>query len=129
MKNRIKWGDESLMENGLKTLYCFKLHESGEIEKIEIPEWHTTRWNTGRFVISFDSNVAQINKYDKRYFLDSNKLDRFVTNKLFTFDGDETRAREKIKKTLSERLINASDECDKNMRALSSITRREKDER
>lgn len=70
------------------SLYCFKFNDiTGEITKIEIPVFYT-RFNkyTGRCTYIWEK--PRINKFDSRYSVPDEKIDRFVSNKVFTFKDD-----------------------------------------
>lgn len=85
-------------------LYCFKLEEeSGKIIRYIIPEWDIRNINNyGRFNYIFDIPEGML-KSKSKYYLENNKLDRFVSNKLITFNPDEEEAFQLIIHTLISR--------------------------
>lgn len=72
-----------------KPFYCFKLDpDTYEIEKFTINEyWVYTNIFTKHKTYSFDA-PPHITKYDKHYSIRDNKFNRFVSGKVFTFNGD-----------------------------------------
>lgn len=86
-------------------LYCFKLEENGELKKITIEKWVERKQSeyTKRYTISFDNEKYPVSKTGKRYSLSSEKLERYVSKKLFTSNGDEMEAYRKIRKEIKER--------------------------
>lgn len=89
----------------MNKLYCFKLEENGEIKKITIEKWVERKQSeyTKRYTISFDNEKYPVSKTGKRYSLSSEKLERYVSKKLFTSNGDELEAYRKIRKEIRER--------------------------
>lgn len=89
----------------MNKLYCFKLEENGEIKKITIEKWVERKQSeyTKRYTISFDNEKYPVSKTGRRYSLSSEKLERFVSKKLFTSNGDELEAYRKIRKEIRER--------------------------
>lgn len=89
----------------MNKLYCFKLEENGEIKKITIEKWVERKQSeyTKRYTISFDNEKYPVSKTGRRYSLSSEKLERYVSKKLFTSNGDELEAYRKIKKEIRER--------------------------
>lgn len=89
----------------MNKLYCFKLEENGEIKKITIEKWIERKQSeyTKRYTISFDNEKYPVSKTGRRYSLSSEKLERYVSKKLFTSNGDELEAYRKIKKEIRER--------------------------
>lgn len=77
----------------MKPLYCFKYEEdTGKITKIVISEY-TIDANkfTGRKTYCFDE--PKINKSDRHFTVPEAKLDRYVSNKVYTFNGDTQNAK------------------------------------
>lgn len=93
----------------MNKLYCFKLEENGEIKKITIEKWVERKQSeyTKRYTISFDNEKYPVSKTGRRYSLSSEKLERFVSKKLFTSNGDEEEAYRRIKKEIRERATKA----------------------
>lgn len=91
-------------------LYCFKLEENGELKKITIEKWVERKQSeyTKRYTISFDNEKYPVCKTGKRYSLSSEKLERYVSKKLFTRNGDEKEAYRKIAKEIEERATKAT---------------------
>ncbi|MDT3387649.1 MAG: hypothetical protein LIR46_07825 [Bacteroidota bacterium] len=89
----------------MNKLYCFKLEENGEIKKITIDKWVERKQSeyTKRYTISFDNEKYPVSKTGKRYSLSSEKLERYVSKKLFTRNGDVKEAYRKIRKEIRER--------------------------
>lgn len=94
----------------MNKLYCFKLEENGEIKKITIEKWAERKQSeyTKRYTISFDNEKYPVSKTGRRYSLSSEKLERYVSKKLFTSNGDEEEAYRKITKEIKERAIKAT---------------------
>lgn len=70
------------------SLYCFKFNDiTGEITRIEITNYNT-RHNkyTGKCTYTWEK--PRINKFDSKYSVSEEKIDRFVSNKVFTFRDD-----------------------------------------
>lgn len=89
----------------MNELYCFKLEESGEIKKIKIEKWIERKQSeyTKRYTISFDNEKYPVSKTGRRYSFSSEKLERFVSKKLFTSNGNELEAYRKIKREIKEK--------------------------
>lgn len=84
----------------METLYCFKYDkENGKLTKIEIPEYKiiTNRF-TDRKNYCFEK--PKINKSYSHYEIPEEKLDRFVSDKLFTFNPDVQRVKRIILNTI-----------------------------
>lgn len=84
----------------METLYCFKYDkENGKLTKIEIPEYKiiTNRF-TDKKIYYFEK--PKINKSDSHYQTPEEKLDRFVNDKIFTFNPDEQRVKRIILNTI-----------------------------
>ena len=97
-------------------LYCFKLQEDGTIETIVIHEWIRTNVSaySRRFTIGFDNKKYPVNRIERYYRFDGDKLERFVSNKLFTFNPIHKDAVMKILTTINERAETAYVEYVKN---------------
>lgn len=92
-----------------KPLYCFKVNpETGQIKKITIPRYNIKKPShyTSRLIYIFGNCISNDGK---TYRITSDKLDRFVGNKLFTFNGSILDAREVITDTLLDQLDNLED--------------------
>lgn len=84
----------------MEPLYCFKYEEdTGKITKIVIPEYtiDVNRF-TDRKTYCFDE--PKINKSDRHFTVPEAKLDRYVSNKVYTFNGDTQNAKIIILETL-----------------------------
>lgn len=83
-----------------KPLYCFKYdEETGEIIRIEIPEYRTSvNRFTDRKTYYFDK--PKINKSDNYYQVPEAKLDRYVSGKVYTFEDSEQYAKSIILETI-----------------------------
>ena len=107
----------------MEKLYCFKLEENGEIKKITIEKWTERKQSeyTKRYVISFDNEKYPVSKTGSRYSLSSEKLERYVSKKLFTSNGDELEAYRKIRKEIRERATKAKKIYDEAMKEYIKI--------
>ena len=84
----------------METLYCFKYDkENGKLTKIEIPEYGTS---VNRFTErkTYYFNKPKINKSSGLYQVPEEKIDRFVSDKVFTFNGDTQNAKRIIFETM-----------------------------
>ena len=86
-----------------KPLYCFKYNEeTGEIIRIEIPEYTLeTHYFTGKKTYCFDK--TKINKSYSHESIAEGKLDRYVSSKVYTFNGDIQNAKRIILDTLIQK--------------------------
>lgn len=111
-------------------LYCFKLEENGELKKITIEKWVERKQSeyTKRYTISFDNEKYPVSKTGRRYSLSSEKLERFVSKKLFTSNGDELDAYRKIRKEIRERANKAKKIYDEAIGEYVKITCRKAEE-
>ncbi len=94
-------------------LYCFKYDkENGKLTKIEIPEYGTS---VNRFTErkTYYFNKPRINKSSGLYQVKEEKIDRFVSDKIFTFNPDVENAKEIIYSTLLKKRDKAYDEFHK----------------
>ena len=94
----------------METLYCFKYDkENGKLTKIEIPEYGTS---TNRFTDrkTYYFNKPRINKSSGLYQVPEEKIDRFVSDKVFTFNPDVENVKQIIYSTLVDKMNNAHDE-------------------
>ena len=91
----------------MKTLYCFKYdEETGKIETIEIPEYRVdVNRYTGRKTYCFQK--PRINKSDSHYHIPEAKLDRYVNNKVYTFNSDIQNAKRIILEDMTYRQLQA----------------------
>ncbi len=114
----------------MNKLYCFKLEENGEIKKITIEKWIERKQSeyTKRYTISFDNEKYPVSKTGRRYSLSSEKLERFVSKKLFTSNGDELDAYRKIRKEIKERANKAKKIYDEAIEEYVKITLRKTEE-
>lgn len=84
----------------MEPLYCFKFNDiTGEITRIEIPEYRRIV-NTYSGIVSYRWDNPRINKSDTHFSVDSTKIDRFVSYKVFTFNDDYDYACKVIQETL-----------------------------
>ena len=91
----------------MEPLYCFKYEEdTGKITKIVIPEYGTS---TNRFTDrkTYYFNKPRINKSDSFYQVPEAKLDRYVSNKVYTFNGDTQNAKRIILEDITGRQLQA----------------------
>ena len=91
----------------MKPLYCFKYdEETGKIETIEIPEYRVdVNRYTGRKRYCFQK--PKINKSDGHYNIPEAKLDRYVNNKVYTFNSDIQNAKRIILEDITYRQLQA----------------------
>ena len=91
----------------MKPLYCFKYdEETGKIETIEIPEYRVdVNRYTGRKTYCFQK--PRINKSDSHYHIPEAKLDRYVNNKVYTFNSDIQNAKRIILEDITYRQLQA----------------------
>lgn len=115
----------------MNKLYCFKLEEDGELKKITIDKWIEKKQSeyTKRYTISFDNEKYPVSKTGKRYSLSSEKLERYVSKKLFTRNGDEMEAYRKIRKEIRERANKAKKTYDEAIGEYIKIMKNVKKER
>lgn len=87
----------------MEILYCFKYDkENCKITKIEIPEYKiSTNRFTGRKTYCFEK--PRINKSDSHYQVPEEKIDRFVSDKVFTFNPDVENVKQIIYSTLEKK--------------------------
>lgn len=88
-----------------KTLYCFCFDsETGLVTKIDIPRYVARRiGTTGRYIIAF-TEPRIIKCQHNFYEVPSNRIDKFVHDKVFSFDPSLDNAYVIMKKTLEERI-------------------------
>lgn len=105
----------------MDTLYCFKYDtETSELTKIEIPGYKIiTNKYTDRKTYCFEK--PKINKSDSHYQIPEAKLDRFVNDKLFTFNPDVENAKNIIYNTLMDKMDKAYDEYCKYVEMIGDI--------
>ena len=90
-----------------KPLYCFKYNEeTGEIVKIEIPEYTLeTHYWTGKKTYCFDK--PKINKSYNHESIAESKIDRYVSGKVYTFNDDIQMVKSIIFAELESRQLKA----------------------
>lgn len=90
----------------MEKLYCFKFDDiTGEITRVVISDYSIKKINNyNRYGYKFCSK--EINKSLSHYFVENSKLDRFASNKVFTFHDDIVRVKEIIRNTLKEKSDN-----------------------
>jgi len=91
----------------MEPLYCFKYEEdTGKITKIVIPEYtiDANRY-TDKKTYCFDE--PKINKSDRHFTVPEAKLDRYVSNKVYTFNGDTQNAKRIILEDITGRQLQA----------------------
>lgn len=105
-------------------LYCFKYNgENCNITKIEIPEYRIdTNKYTGRKTYCFDK--PRINKSDSHYQIPEGKLDRFVNDKIYTFNPDVENVKQIIYSTLEKKRDEAEYEYHRYQEELDIINER-----
>lgn len=108
----------------METLYCFKYDtETCEISKIKIQRY-TVEQNkyTGRKTYKW--SYPRINSVDMHYCLSEQKLDRYVSSKVFTFNPDVENVKQIIYSTLEERKDKAYEEYAKYQEMIHKINER-----
>lgn len=112
------------MISKMETLYCFKYDkENGKLTKIEIPEYATSvNKFTDRKTYYF--NKPRINKSIGVYQVPEEKLDRFVNDKVFTFNPDVKNVKYIIYDTLVDKRDKAYDEYCKYDKMVDDISTR-----
>lgn len=110
------------MEN--KSIYCFKINkDTFELSRIEIPKYRIRKINNyGKFVYEWE--LPKINRYDKHFYLEPEKIDRFVNYKVFTFNPDAQNALNIIKSTLEKQLDEFTSKIQRTQNFLENIKRR-----
>lgn len=91
----------------MEPLYCFKYEEdTGRITKIVISEYtiDVNRY-TDRRTYCFDE--PKINKSDRHFTVPEAKLDRYVSGKVYTFNGDTQNAKRIILEDITGRQLQA----------------------
>lgn len=108
----------------MENLYCFKYDkENGKLTKIEIPEYGTSiNKYTSRKTYYF--NKPKINKIDNYYQVPEEKIDRFVNDKVYTFNPDVENVKMIIYSTLEEKRDKAEFEYHKYQEELNKINKR-----
>lgn len=99
-----------------QSLYCFKLDPvTGVVTRYEVSgaEWTLNRhaWSRGRDEYVFYTDIGTSSRY--RYSVQQRNLDRFVSNKLYTFNPDRNAALNIINKALGDKLSQAQREVSK----------------
>lgn len=91
----------------MEPLYCFKYEEvTGKIIRIVIPKYVIeVNAYTGRKTYLFKE--PKINKYDKHFMVPEAKLDRYVSSKVYTFNGDTQNAKRIVLEDLTSRQLQA----------------------
>lgn len=91
------------MEEEKQILYCFKFDDdTGEIQRIVIDDYAIRKVNNfGKVVYSFRVNELS---NGTRVSVVNDKLDRFVSHKIYTFTDDMDRARKIINDTLKKNI-------------------------
>ena len=91
----------------MEPLYCFKYEEdTGKLIKIVIPEYKidVNRF-TDRKTYLFEN--PRINKSDRHFTVPEAKLDRYVSSKVYTFNGDKQNAKRIILEELTGKQLQA----------------------
>lgn len=104
-----------------KPLYCFKVNpETGQITKITIPRYNIKKPShyTSRLIYVFGNCISNDGK---TYRITSDKLDRFVGNKLFTFNGSSDDAYKFILETINEQINDLENKCKNAKRQFTNI--------
>lgn len=91
----------------MEPLYCFKYEEdTGKIIRIVIPKYKVdTNYYTRRKTYWFDT--PKINKSDRYFTVPEAKLDRYVSSKVYTFNGDTQNAKRIILEDITGRQLQA----------------------
>lgn len=105
-----------------KPLYCFRLDkETGKITRYTIEDYEDIEVSTytHRRIFKFVEKLGAKNDY--RYTIKHELLDRFVTDKVFTFNPDIDRAYGIINYTIKEKLDKSQTFIDKYTEILHKI--------
>lgn len=101
-------------------IYCFKLDaETFELTRIEITDYETIKCNSRRHIYKWEK--PKINRCEKRFYLNPEKIDRFVNNKVFTFNPDREHAWYIIESTLETKLVEHKAAVEKISNTLNSV--------
>lgn len=100
-----KKNEIELPRSSEKTLYCFCFDsETGLVTKIDIPRYVARRiGTTGRYIIAF-TEPKIIKCQHNFYEVPSNRIDKFVHDKVFSFDPSIMNACGIMGKTLDDRI-------------------------
>lgn len=115
-RHRQNMFERTLNEN--KPLYCWKVTDEGEIIKSVITMY------SDRQVSSY-KNLREYRYYDdKRQIITTNtdKLGRFVNNKVYLFEDDDSKAFQIIKDGISEKIIRYQSAVEKQAEFLMKVT-------
>ena len=111
----------------LKTLYCFRVDDiTGEINRFYISDYKLSRnpyKNEDRDIFMFQGQTGGKDEH-YRYCIERGKLDRFCTNKLFSFNSSQERATQLIIDCIKEKADKAEREMKRNMALLKKIEKR-----
>lgn len=108
MQNKIKKTEDGnyIMENK-EPLYCYKFIESADGTSARLDKYIITDWRLAVYSAyskAYVFNGSYIHSIHRNESIDIKKLDRFVSNKLYTFNPDETYAAKCIENALKEKL-------------------------
>ena len=120
-----KWDCE--FEPKSNILYCFKFNPNTfEITKWEITKYQKRKVNDcGRVVYTFRN--SKISDRTGAYSVENTKLNRFVSNKVFTFNPDEKRVRRIIESTLVDKYYTTLKQANSYKRLLVGLNIMEED--
>lgn len=109
------------MDLETRVLYCFKFDDvTGEIIRIVLDDYRVRQVNSfGKKVYVFKSN--EICKGVYHYSVTSDKLDRFVSNKVFTFVDDLDRVKKIMNDTLKENIAERKRALDRQIYLLNKL--------
>lgn len=104
----------------LKKLYCFRVDDiTGEINRFYISEYKLSKnpyKNDSRDIFMFQGQTGGKDEH-YRYCVERGKLDRFCTNKLFTFNSSQERATQLIIDCIKEK----ADKAEKEMKRWNAL--------
>lgn len=93
------------MSEKQKPLYCFKVvDDKFTLEKLEITDYVKSKFSSYSPRWSYSWGAPNIIKGQTGYSISSDKLDRYVNEKVFTFDDDINRVYEIIYRQISKDL-------------------------
>ena len=97
----------------MQPLYCYKLDElTGQLAQYKIEEYsfHKNVYgNKHRDTFQFRGIISEDQNY--RYVVERGKLDRYVSQKLFTFNPSIDDAMKKVRKSIEDKRDKSKREC------------------
>ncbi len=107
-------------------LYCFHLNEAtGQLRKFEITDYVIKWFGYGVKHQCYSFMLALNERSPYKYNIKTSNLDRYVGQKLFTFDPDINNAIEVIVKTLEKKSLSAKSEhqyCERIIKRIKKVS-------